>query len=205
MEVQLQEIIEQIKKDGVLAAEAEASAIVEKAKKEAEKVVADAKDQAKKILEKAQKEAEQEKKSSEEAIRQAGRNMLLSFRESVVREVERITREQVKGVYASDEMAHLIANTVENMGKMPEAEDLTVVLNTEDLKKLEEAILGQLKDKLIQGVTLKASDSFDAGFRIAAASGSIYYDYSQEAVVEMISHYLSPRVVELMKDAENNG
>ena len=40
MEIQLQELIEQIKKDGVQAAEAEAKSIVDAAKEEAEKIKA---------------------------------------------------------------------------------------------------------------------------------------------------------------------
>ena len=39
MEIQLQELIEQIKKDGVEAAEAQAAAILDAAKAEAEKII----------------------------------------------------------------------------------------------------------------------------------------------------------------------
>ena len=50
MEIQLQELIDQIKKDGVDAAEAEATSIVDCAKAEAEKIIADAKAQAETFL-----------------------------------------------------------------------------------------------------------------------------------------------------------
>ena len=50
MEVQLQELIDQIKKDGAEVAEAEAKAIVEAAKSDAEKIIADAQAQADKYL-----------------------------------------------------------------------------------------------------------------------------------------------------------
>ena len=42
MEIQLQDLIEQIKKDGVEAAETEAEAIIKAAKEKADKIVADA-------------------------------------------------------------------------------------------------------------------------------------------------------------------
>ena len=101
MEVQLQELIEQIKKDGAEAAEAEAKAIVEAAKSDAERIIADAQAQADKILAGAKTETERMTKSSEDAIRQAGRNLLISFRESVTRELKAIVGENVTAVYSS--------------------------------------------------------------------------------------------------------
>ena len=55
---------------------------------------------------------------------------------------------------------------------------------------------------MLSGVTLKANDNFDGGFRIAVNSGAVYYDYSAEAVTDMLSNYLSPKVTALLKEAE---
>ena len=96
MEIQLQELIEQIKKDGVEAAETRAEAILEAAKAEAEKIISDAQAQADKIMLNAKAENERMVKSSEDAIRQAGRNLLISFRESVTKELNAIGSNTVK-------------------------------------------------------------------------------------------------------------
>ena len=202
MEIQLQELIEQIKKDGVDAAEAQAEAIVASAKAEAEKIIADAKAQADKIMADAKSENAKTVKSGEDAIRQAGRNLLISFRESVTRELKAIVSENVNAVYSSDAFVKLIANAVENWANKPDAEDVSVILNSNDLAKLEEALLAQFKAKISAGVTLKANDNFDGGFRVAVNNGAVYYDYSAEAVTDMLSNYLSPRVTALLKEAE---
>ena len=202
MEIQLQELIEQIKKDGVAIAEAEAKAIVEAAKQDAEKIISDAKLQADRILAGAKNETERMTKSSEDAIRQAGRNLLISFRESITRELKAIVGENVTAVYSSDALAELIISVIEKWANNPEAEDIAVILNTQDISKLEETLMAALKEKLLKGITLKANDSFDGGFRIAVNNGSAYYDYSSEAVVDMLSNYLSPKVTELLKEAE---
>ena len=202
MEVQLQELIEQIKNDGVAAAETEAKTIVDAAKADAEKLIADAQAQADKILAAAKAETERMTKSSEDAIRQAGRNLLISFRESVSRELETIVGENVAAVYSSDAFAELIISIVENWANKPDAEDIAVILNTQDLNKLEEILLSALKEKMLNGITLKANDNFDGGFRIAVNNGSAYYDYSTEAVVNMLSNYLNPKVTELLKEAK---
>ena len=201
MEVQLQELIDQIKKDGVEAAETEAEAILKAAKEKAEKIISDAKAEADKILLNAKAENDRMVKSSEDAIRQAGRNLLISFRESVTRELKAIVGENITAVYSSDSLAKLIVTVVECWANKQDAEDISVILNSEDLKKLEESLLAALKEKMLKGITLKANDNFDGGFRIAVNNGSAYYDYSAEAVVDMLSDYLSPKVTELLKEA----
>lgn len=202
MEIQLQELIEQIRKDGVGAAETQAEAIISSAKAEAEKIIADAKAQAEKIMADAKSENAKTVRSGEDAIRQAGRNLLISFRESITREIKAIVSDNVNAVYSSDAFAKLIVSAVESWTGKPESEDATVILNADDLAKLEEAVLAQLKAKMLGGVTLKANDNFDGGFRIAVNNGAVYYDYSAEAVTDMLSNYLSPRVNTLLKETE---
>lgn len=202
MEIQLQELIEQIKKDGVAAAEKQAAAILQDAKAEAESILSDARAQADRMLLEARTENDRLVKSSEDAIRQAGRNLLLSFRESVTRELDALVKDRVASVYSSDDFAQLIMRAVEGWARNPDAGDLTVLMNSADLDRLEETLLADLKAHMLDGVTLKASDRFDGGFRIAMKDGGIYYDFSAEAVVGMLSNYLSPKVTALLKEAE---
>ena len=202
MEIQLQELIDQIKKDGVEVAETEAKNIVESAKAEAEKIIADAKVQADKILADAKAENERMVKSSEDAIRQAGRNLLISFRESVTRELNGIVGETVDSVYSADSLSQLVVTVVESWANKPDVENIEVILNSNDVEVLEKTAFSSLKARISKGVTLKANDNFDGGFRVAVNNGGAYYDYSTEAVVDMMSNYLSPKVVKLLKEAE---
>ena len=202
MEIQLQELINQIKKDGVEAAEAQAAAILETAKAEAKKIIADANTQADKIMSDAKNEKERTVKSGEDAIRQAGRNLLISFRESVTKELKAIIGENVSSVYSSDALSQLIIRIVEGWASKPDADDLSVILSSDDLAKLEDSLLAELKAKMLTGVTLKANDNVDGGFRIAVNGDGAYYDYSKEAVTDMLSSYLSPKITALLKEAE---
>ena len=56
MDVQLQELIDKIKKDGVASAEAEAAKIVEASEKKAESIIADAQEKAAEIIKNAKAE-----------------------------------------------------------------------------------------------------------------------------------------------------
>jgi len=202
MEIQLQALIDQIKRDGVEAAAVEAESVLKAAKAEAEKIIADAKSEAEKILINAKNENDRMVKSSEDAIRQAGRNLLISFRESVTKELKAIVSENVTAVYSSESFAQLVVKAVEGWANKPDADDISVILNSEDLKALEDTMLAGLKEKMTKGITLKANDNFDGGFRIAVNNGGAYYDYSSEAVVDMLSNYLSPKVTAILKEAE---
>lgn len=201
MELQLGELIEQIKKDGVEAAEAEAKSIIDSANADAEKIIASAKSEAEKILANAKLENERMVKSSEDAIRQAGRNLLISFRESVARELKAITEESVTAVYSSEALSEIIIQVIVSLASDPENDDIAVVLNEKDLADLEELLLAGIKEKMLSGVTLKASENFDGGFRIVLNNGSAYYDYSTDAVVDMLSNYLTPKIVKILKEA----
>ena len=201
MEIQLQELIEQIKKDGVAVAEAEAKNIVETAQAEAQKIIADAHAEADKILANAKSENERMVKSSEDAIRQAGRNLLISFRESVARELNAVISENVNAVYSSDALSELIIKIVEKLAVNSDVGDIEIILNEKDADKLQSLILSAIKEKMLKGVTLKPNNNFDGGFRIAVNNGSAYYDYSAEAVVDMLSNYLSPKITKLLKEA----
>ena len=202
MEIQLQELIDQIRQDGVAAAQAQADSIVEAAKKQAEAILSDAQARADGLAAQARAENERLVRASEEAIRQAGRNLLISFRESVCRELAALVNSKVEQAYSSDEFGQILARALESWAARPDAGELTVLLNGEDLEKLEGMLLAELKDHMRAGVTLQASDRFDGGFRIAAGDGGIVYDFSAPAVVDMLSNYLSPRVTELLKEGE---
>ena len=202
MEIQLQELINQIKKDGVEAAETQAEAILDAAKAEADKIISAAKLEADKLIANAKAENEKTVRSGEDAIRQAGRNLLISFRESVSRELNAVAGDNVAAVYSSDALTELIVSAIEAWTARPEADDISVLLNSADLARFEDAILAQLKAKMLNGVTLKANDNFDGGFRIAVNNGAVYYDYSAESVTDMLSGYLGAKITALLKEAE---
>lgn len=202
MEIQLQELIEQIKKDGVDAAESKADSIIKSANEQAEKIIADAKAEAEKILSKAKEENVKIVRAGEDSIRQAGRNLLLSFRESLVKELDAVTSARVAESYSPDVLAELIPKAVQAWAGNKNTDDITVLLNSNDLSQLESSLLSSFKEKMMNGVTLKPNDTFNGGFRISSKNGGVYYDYSADAVTEMLSAYLNPNITAIMKEAD---
>ena len=105
MDVQLQELIDKIKKDGIASAEQEANTIKENARKEADSIIADAKAKAESIIKEAQTENARLEKVSIDAIKQASRNLLISFRDGISSELSAIIesmRSNILGRVSSD-------------------------------------------------------------------------------------------------------
>ena len=95
MEIQIQELIDSIKKDGLEQAKKDAVAYLENAKAEADRIVAEANDEAAKLIEKAKKEIALEEKSSKATLEQAARDAVLSFKKGVEQELDKIMNEEV--------------------------------------------------------------------------------------------------------------
>jgi len=201
MDVQLQELIDKIKKDGVASAEAEAAKKIAEAEKKAEGIIADAQDKAAEIIKNAKAETQRMEKASEEAIVQAGRNMLLSFKDSLVAELDGLIQAETAKAATKDVLAKLIPETVKTWAKNSDASELSVLLAEKDLKSLEAALTGDLKAEISKGLEIKPDKTLTAGFRIGVKNGAAFYDYSAEALAELFGAYLNPKVAALMKEA----
>ncbi len=200
MDVQLQELIDKIKKDGVAAAEKSASEKIAQAKKDAEKIIADAKEEADRIIKAAKDETARMEKASEDAIRQASRNLVLSFRDSVTKELSALVTSETEKAYSSDLLLKLIPETVKAWTSKTDAESVAVLLNESDLSSLESSLKSALKAEIDKGLTLKIDNSINKGFRIGIDNGAAFIDLSDEAVADLFSAYLNPRVAAIMKE-----
>lgn len=201
MDVQLQELIDKIKKDGVVTAEAEAAKIVEASEKKAEGIIADAQAKAAEIIKNAKAETERMEKASEEAIIQAGRNMLLSFKDSLIGELDGLIKAETEKAESKEVLTKLIPETVKAWAKNADASELSVLLSEKDLKTLESALTSELKAEVSKGLEIKPDKTLSAGFRIGVKKGAAYYDYSADSLAEMFAAYLNPKVAALLKTA----
>ena len=205
MDVQLQELIDKIKKDGVSAAKTSAEKIISDAEEKAKQIISDAEAQADKIVKNAKAETERMEKASEDAIKQAGRNLIISFRDSITNELSAIVQSETAAAFSKDLLVKLIPETVKAWTANKEASDVSVLLSEKSLKELETQLRSALKAEIAKGLELKADKSLSSGFRIGINNGEAYYDYSAEAVSDLFSAYLNPRTAAIMKAAATEG
>lgn len=186
MELQVQDLISAIKKDGVEAAHAEAERIVADAKRQAADIVAAAQEEAERVRAKTEKEIKIMKESVKTTAEHAKRDAMLSFKNSVRDEFERILSADISKSMNAALLAKLILAAVSG-------EDLARY--TAEVSEVTDALRGELAEKIRGGLEIKSNPNVRAGFRLAAKDGSGYFDCTDEAIMQMLLPFFSDLVI----------
>jgi V/A-type H+-transporting ATPase subunit E len=200
MEIQLQELIEKIKKDGIESASKETARLKQEAEAEAQRIVEAAKREAEDIIRKSKSDAERSEKAGLSALEQASRNLVLAFKAEIQGLLDKLTAEAVSSSYSADMIKGILPDLIKNWA-VKNTDSLTVILSEEDLKKMDSGFKATLSSTLKGGVDIKSEKSMGGGFRIAEKDGSAFYDFSAETVATMLSAYLNPRLAEILNSS----
>jgi V/A-type H+-transporting ATPase subunit E len=204
MEIQLQELIEKIKKDGIEAASTEASQLKTRAEAEARHIVENARKEADAMVAKAKGDAERFEKAGIAAVGQASRNLVLAFKTEIQAILDKIVVRELGVSYSDDALKTALPEIIRGWADKG-AESLALILPEARLATLEAFFQEKLAVELKVGLELKSDRNLGAGFRIANKDGSAYYDFSAESVAELLSAYLNPRLAEILKTQVKEG
>ncbi len=201
MEVQLQELIEKIKTEGVGVAEEKATSIIKEAEEKAASIIKEAESKAEAIVKKAKEEQERFEKASTSSVRQAARNTIIAFRESLIAQLDAIIKVETLNKYDATVLTTLIPEVVMAMIKKEHVEGASVMLSEKDAKALEKSLMKAFKERLETGINVLPDYNIKAGFKWTEKGYSSYCDFTNESVAEAFSAYLSPRIREILKEA----
>ena len=177
MELQIKDLVESIKKEGVDTAKAEAEAIITEAKKKAPEIVSKAESQAKLTKETSEREIAALKENALVSAEQAKRDAVLSFKAEIQSEYEKILSAKVNGQLGDEALATLIKAVLS---------DEDVSKYTAELNSVSDSLKSLLADEIKKGLEIKPVKNVKAGFRLAAKDGSGYFDCSDEAITQML-------------------
>jgi V/A-type H+-transporting ATPase subunit E len=200
MDVQLQELIDRIKSEGIKTAEQEADRVLKEAQNKANNIIADAHKEASDIIAKGQEEADRFQQTAKEAVQQAGRNMILSLRTRITELFSALIAEQTKQAYRPEVLEEAIVSLIKAWSK-EQIPNLQVLLSSSDLKRIEKQLKSRLAEELKKGVELKPFPELQAGFRVAMKDGSAYYNFTDQGIAEILAEYLNPKVAEIVQEA----
>ena len=201
MEIQLQELIDKIKKEGIESASEEASRLKLDAEGEARRIVEAAQKEAAQIIARGKEDVARSQKAGEAALEQASRNLVLAFKGEIETLLGKIVLREAAAAYGEDTLKAALPELLKSWAARGGSDDLAVLLPEGELKKIEGWFKDTLASEVKKGVELKSDRNLGAGFRIANKDGSAYYDFSAEAVAERLSAYLNPRLAEILKTA----
>lgn len=177
MELQIQDLVSSIRKEGIEAARKEADAIIAQAKEKAAEIVAAAKNEAAQIDAKSKKEAEILRESTKINAEHAQRDAVISFKKTVQTEFETILMADVAKTVQGETLGKLILAALAERNPSEYAAEVAEV--TEGLKS-------ELAEKIKAGLELRVSPNARAGFRLAAKDGSGFFDCTDEEITKMM-------------------
>ena len=198
MDVQVKELIEKIKTDGVKSAEENSSRIVSEAEKKAASIIENAEKEAAEIKSQAQNEASRLEQAGKEALKQAGRDLLLGVKKDVEALFDRVLQAGTADVLSGDSLKDSIVAILKSW-KDGEIGDLTVLVAPETLKSMESQLNSELKAEIEKGLEIKPFSDLDAGFRISVKDGRAFYDFSDKELMELLSKYLNPALMSTLE------
>ena len=201
MSQQVQELIDKIKTEGVLAADQKAKEIEGGAKASAQKVVADAKTKAKHIIADAEVQAQKTRESTEMALKQSARDMLLALRKEIDGILQKVVAKEIKDSLSPEHLAGMISEVIKGSVKSNLADnDIEVTLSALDLTKLKDGFMAKLQRQVKQPIKFKSSDGIASGFTISFDEGKSCFDFSDESLITYLSTYLNAQVISLLRE-----
>ena len=180
MELQIQDLVTSIRKEGVEAASAEAEAIIAEAKKKADTLVSNAQTEAQQYKDAAEKEINILKENAKVSAEQAQRDAVLAFKTEIQNQFEKILSTKVSKELSGKALGTLIRAAIAGENIADCAAEVSEV--SDELKK-------ELADEIKNGLEIRPTKGVQQGFRLAAKDGSGYFDCSDEGIMEMLMPY----------------
>ena len=200
MDVQLKELIETIKTEGVKEAEDKSADILKNAEARSRELVEQARKEADRILADARAEAAKFEASGREALKQASRDLLLKMEAQVLKFFDSLVKNETAAGFSGKVLEESIVTIVKEWNSKDTA-DLAVLLPKAEYEKLEGSLRSRLAEKMKEGLEIRPFSGIDAGFRISAKDNSSYYNFTAQGLAEMLGEFLNPRLSAIMKDA----
>ena len=198
MAQEIKDLIAKIKQEGVEVAQTQAAQIRTEAEHTAMKIISEAKIQAQKIIEQADSQAKKTNDSTRAALKQAGRDLLISLRQEILAMLNRLIKLDLRQALTIEELSGTIAALIKN-APLSLGSQVIVSLKKEDKDKLEQGFLKQLAEQTKKTIILKSVDGIDSGFIISFDAGKSIFDFSSQSLSEYISSCLRPELKEILK------
>ncbi len=180
MELQIQDLVSSIRKEGLEAANAEAESILAEAKKKAESIISGAKAEAQQYKDAAEKEIAILKESAEVGAEQAKRDAVLAFKTEIQGEFQKILASDIRKELSGEGLGKLIRAAVAG-------EDIANY--AAEVSEVSDALKSELAEEIKNGLEIKPTKGVQQGFRLAAKDGSGYFDCSDDGIMEMLMPY----------------
>ena len=198
MSEELQSLLDRINADGIQKAEAERARIIAEATAEAAALKDAAKSECDALKIQAEKDAEALKNRAISAASQAARDIMLQLRSELNSRLEAAIGDAVSAALTPEFMTQLIRELAAAFAASPDS-DLSVRAAVRDLPALDAALKNALAESFKKAPRLFASREISSGMQIEFNDNNVCFDFSGEAVSELLTAYAGSRLAEIFK------
>jgi V/A-type H+/Na+-transporting ATPase subunit E len=198
MAEQLQQLIEQIEREGVERAEAQAREILSQAKDKAAKIVREAEEEARRKLEQAERDAELYTQRSTRALEQAARDVLITVGQGVENILSDIVAESVDEALSIEVLEKMMVKMAESCAQNQADSRIELLIGEKDQRELIKFFADRYREKMVHGLELHVDTEILKGCRVSFRDERVYIDFTAEAISESLSAFLRPHLAELV-------
>lgn len=212
----VQALIDRLKSEGVSAGQSEGDEILSKAKAKADDIVSEAQKRADALLAEARAEAAKEKAATEDGLKVAARDLVLSLRnelgDRIQQEAGRLVGTTLGDEQFLEKLILAMAGNAKDNASVVDTEPMEIVLpekvvTFEELKQSPEAVepgtlthfvIALAGEALRDGVTFSTAPGFD-GIKVKLTDRNVSIDLTEEAIATLLKRHLQPRLRAVME------
>jgi V/A-type H+-transporting ATPase subunit E len=197
MAQEIKDLIAKIQQEGIEQGQVQAAQIKAEAERIALKIVSEAKIESQRIIEQANSQAKKLDDSTQAALKQAGRDLLISLRQEIMAMLDRLIKAELRQALTVEELVGIISALIKN-SPLSSGSQIVISLSRQDKDKLEQGFLKQLVQSAKKEIILKSTDGLSSGFVISFDGGKSIFDFSGQALSDYISGCLRPELSKIL-------
>ena len=197
MAQEIKDLIAKIQQEGIQVAQVQAAQIKAEAERDSLKIISEAKIEAQRIIQQANSQAKRLDESTQAALKQAGRDLLISLRQEIISMLDRLIKLDLRQALTAEDLSGIIAALIKN-APLSLGSQIIVSLNKQDKDKLEQGLLKRLVEETKKTIVLKSTEGIDSGFVISFDAGKSIFDFSGPALSDYLSSCLRPELSKIL-------
>lgn len=198
MAEELQPLLEQIRKEGVEKAEAQAAEILAQAKARAAQTVREAETKAKELVTKAQADAEIYTERSTATLEQAARDLLITVGQGIENIISDIISESVDSALKIEVLEQMMVKMAQSCAERQGETRIELLIGEQDQRDLVKFFAQKYREKMIHGIELHVDNEILKGFRVSFADDHVYLDFTSDAIAGALTAFLRPKLAAIV-------
>jgi V/A-type H+-transporting ATPase subunit E len=198
MAAELQPLLEQIRREGVEQAEAQASEILAQAKAKAAQTVREAEAKAKELIAKAQADAEIYTQRSTATLEQAARDLLITVGQGIENIISDIVEDSVDSALRIEVLEQMMVKMAQSCAEHRGETRIELLISQQDQNDLVKFFAAKYREKMIHGIELHVDNGILKGFKVSFAEDHVYLDFTREAIAEALTAFMRPKLAEIV-------